>query len=134
MAGMETVAGLDEGKRPETLSAWIVTILACAYLAWIAFSLYRSTAAFADLYSSLNTDLPGPSWFVIHAYRWFYPSLFGGTAAFLITKQLFVSKRWISMIITLAAVVILHIVSYGIVRALYLPTEKLTNELSKPAA
>jgi hypothetical protein len=111
--------GASDGLK--TWTTWIVTILACAYLGWTGFSLYRATAAFSDLYDSMNTEMRGLTLFVFHAYRWLYPSLFGGASAFLITKQFFVRKMWISLTITFVAAVVLGIVGDGIARSLYGP-------------
>src|SRR5258708_5180441 len=119
-----TEAGFPKPKeieRSEIVSTWIVAILACSYFAWTAVSLYRSTAAFSDLYISLNSPLKGSTWFVIHNYRWFYPCLFGSAAALIITKQFFVRRRWASIAVSLAAVVVLQVISGGIVSALYRP-------------
>jgi hypothetical protein len=114
--------GLDKSDgrvRPGSVFTWSATILACAYLAWIAFSLYRSTIAFSDLYARLNAKLHGASWFVIHNYHWFYPSFFGSAAALLITKEFFVPRKWVSLTITLGVTVAVDVISRGIVRALY---------------
>jgi hypothetical protein len=118
-------------ERPGSVLTWTVTILACAYFAWIAFSLYHSTAAFSNLYVSLNAKLHGASWFVIHHYHWFYPSFFGGAAALLITKQFFVRRKWISLTITLGVTVAVDVISNGIVRELYRPVLDFTEKLNK---
>jgi len=109
------------GDGLKTWTTWIATILACAYLGWTGFSLYRATAAFSDLYDSMNAELRGLTWFVFHAYRWLYPSLFGGASALVITKQFFVRKIWISLTITLVVAVVFGIVGEGIARSLYGP-------------
>ena len=119
----------NENDRSGRVFTWTATILACAYLAWTAFSLYRTTAAFSDMYASMNLNLHGASWFVIHHYRWFYPSLFGGVAAALITKQFFIRAKWVSLTITLAATGVLEIAIRGIVWALYRPVREFAEKL-----
>jgi hypothetical protein len=120
---------LHASGRPETLSTWIVTILAFAYVAWTGFSLYRSTAAFSNLYNSLDVELWGPTWFLIRNYHWFYPSLFGGASALVITKQFFVREKWISLMITLTVAVVVGFIGSGIVWALYRPVNDLVEKL-----
>src|SRR5258708_16186571 len=119
----------EESERPGTASTWTVTIAACVYLAWMVVSLYRSTAVFGKMYVSMDAALQGPSWFVIHHYRWFYPCFLGSVAALLIIKQFFVRRKWVSLTVTLAAVAVLEAVSNGIVGALYRPLFDLTEKL-----
>ena len=91
------------GKIRGTAGTWILTILACFYIAGTGIVLYYSTGRFSDLYNSLNVpEFTGPAWFVFHCYRWFYPSFFGGASAFLITKEFFIRRTWMNVAITLA--------------------------------
>lgn len=130
MAGTQTGSLQPKARTPHgTLFTWIVTILVCAYVAWTGVSLYRSTSAFLDLYSSLNAELPGSTWFVIHHYRWFFPSLFGSALSLLITKEFFVHRKWISLTITLATAVVVGVAGSGIVMALYAPVHHLGENL-----
>jgi hypothetical protein len=60
-----------------------------------------------------------------------YPTLFGGIAALVITKQFFVRDKWISVSVTLAATVAVSLISEGIVRALYRPLFDMVEKLNK---
>ena len=57
---------------------WTATVLACAYIVWSGTMLYLATPRFADLYSSLNVEMPLPTRIVFAVYRFAYPVLFRG--------------------------------------------------------
>ena len=118
-------------ERPGGILTWSVTILACVYIAWTGGSLYYSTPIFLNMYSSMGVELPLATKVVIAGYRFFYPVLFGGAAALVITKQFFVREKWISVSFTLGAIVVVGLISQGIVRALYRPLFDLAEKLSK---
>ncbi|HEY5028855.1 MAG TPA: hypothetical protein VIK39_10635, partial [Candidatus Angelobacter sp.] len=86
---------------------------------------------YINMYKSMGVELLGPSWFVMQNYYWSYPILFAGAAALVIAKQFFVRQKWISLTITLAAVVVVDVVSSGIVRALYRPLLDYMEKLNK---
>jgi hypothetical protein len=121
----------NEIERPGSILTWIVTVLACAYIIWLGGTLYYSTPIFINMYKSMGVELLGPSWFVMQNYYWSYPILFAGAAALVIAKQFFVRQKWISLTITLAAVVVVDVVSRGIVRALYRPLLDYMEKLNK---
>lgn len=126
MAGTQTGSLQPRAGAPHgSVSTWIVTILVCAYVAWTGVSLYRSTAAFSAMYDSMDGELQGATWFVIHHYRWFFPSLFGSALSLLITKEFFVRRKWISLTITLATAIVIGAAGDGIVMALYAPVNHL---------
>ncbi|HET7871105.1 MAG TPA: hypothetical protein VFL42_01250 [Terriglobales bacterium] len=109
---------------------WVAAILACVYFSWIGASLYRSTPVFINMYNSMGVELNTPGLFVIRAYRWFYPILFGGAAALVIAKQFFV-RMWVSLATTLAITVAVDLISSGIVQMLYRPMLNLMEKLNK---
>ena len=117
-----------------TLFTWIMTIMVCAYIAWTGVSLYRSTAAFSAMYDSMDVQLQGSTWFVIHHYRWVFPSLFGSALSLLITKEVFVRRKWISLTITLATAIAIGAAGDGIVMALYAPVNHLGEKLRSSQA
>ena len=118
-------------ERQGDVLTWLVTILACVYIGWIGASLYYSTPIFINMYISMGVDLNLSTKILIRFYRLMYPILFGGIAALVITKQLFVRDKWISVSITLAATVAVNLSSEGIVRALYRPLFDMVEKLSK---
>lgn len=121
----------NEIKRPGSIFTWTMTVLACAYIAWIGASLYHSTPIFINMYGSMGVDLHLSTKILIGFYRLMYPILFGGLAALVITKQLFVRDKWMSVSVTLAATVAASLISDGIVRALYRPLFDMAENLSK---
>lgn len=70
---MATSAGsLNQSNGSERAGSgltWTVTILACAYFAWIGASLYYSTSVFKNMFTSMGLELPGPTLIVIATYR-----------------------------------------------------------------
>jgi len=110
---------------------WTATVLACAYILWSGTMLYLATPKFIDMFSSMGVDLPLPTRLVIAFYRFAYPVLFGGAAALVIAKQFLVREKWVSLSITLAAVVMVNIIRGVTVWALYQPLFDMMEKLSK---
>ncbi len=110
---------------------WIATILACAYIVWTGTMLYLSTPTFINMFKSMGVELQGPAWFVMQNYYWSYPILFAGPAALVLAKQFYVREKWISLSITLAAVLVVDIISRGIVWALYRPLFEFMEKVNK---
>jgi hypothetical protein len=110
---------------------WTATVLACAYILWFGTMLYLAIPSFIGMYSSMGVELPLPTRIVIAFYRFIYPVLFGGAAALVIAKQFFVRQKWVSLSITLAAVVMVDITSRGIIWALYRPLFDMIEKLNK---
>src|SRR5215467_2313350 len=104
-----------------TAGTWILTILACFYIAGTGIVLYYSTGQFNSMYDSMAVQMTGRAWFIFHFYRWFYPSFFGGASAFLITKEFFIRRTWMSVAITFAVSVAIGIAGEVIAFALYDP-------------
>ncbi|OAI57560.1 hypothetical protein AYO50_01325 [Acidobacteria bacterium SCGC AG-212-P17] len=121
----------NEIDRPGKILTWIVTVLACAYIGWVGASLYYSTPIFINMYTSMGVDLHLPIKILIGFYRVMYPILFGGMAALVITKQLFVRDKWFSVSLTLAAALAVSLIGYGIVRTLYQPLFDVMEKLNK---
>jgi hypothetical protein len=129
-----SASDLDKSNRSErqgSVFTWTVTILACVYFAWIGASLYYSTSVFKDMFVSMGVELHGLTLIVIAGYRCSYPILFGGAATVVIAKQFFVREKWVSLTITLAAAVVVDVISSGIVRALYSPLVDLMEKVNK---
>ena len=57
--------------------------------------------------------------------------MFAGPAALVLAKQFYVREKWPNLSITLAAVLVVDIISRGIVSALYRPLFDATEKLSK---
>ena len=114
-----------------SILTWLVTIAACAYIAWIGITLYRSTGAFAAMFESIGMQLPAATSFVVHNYQWYYPSLFGGAVALVIAKQFFIPDKWKNLALTFASLVLADFGANGVIRALYRPLFDLTEKLSK---
>jgi cellulose synthase/poly-beta-1,6-N-acetylglucosamine synthase-like glycosyltransferase len=125
--------GLQKADPPVrgSVFTWIATILACAYILWSGTMLYLATPRFADLYSSLNAELPLPTRIVLAVYRFAYPLLFLGATALVIAKQFYVREKWVSLSITLGAVLVVEIMSRGTIWALYRPIFEMTEKLNK---
>jgi hypothetical protein len=114
-----------------SIFTWTATILACAYIVWSGTMLYFSTPIFINMFKSMGVELHGPAWFVMQNYYWSYPILFAGPAALVLAKQFYVREKWISLSITLAAVLVVDIISRAIVSALYRPLFEFTEKLNK---
>jgi hypothetical protein len=110
---------------------WIATILACAYILLSGTMLYLAIPSFIGMYSSMGVELPLPTRMVIAFYRFAYPLLFGGATALVIAKQFYVREKWISLGITLSAVLVVDIISRGTVWALYHPLFDVMEKLNK---
>jgi Na+/H+-translocating membrane pyrophosphatase len=122
----------SETPRTTSVLTWLASLLACAYFAWMGISLYRSTAVFIDMFSSMGVDLPLSTRIVVTSYHFLYPVLFGGMAVLVITKQFFVrEKRWVSVSITLMAMVLVSLISEVITSTLYRPINDLIEKLGK---
>jgi type II secretory pathway component PulF len=118
-------------ERQGDVLTWLATILACTYIVWTGTALYFSTPIFINMYGSMGVDLQLSTKILIGFYRLMYPILFGGIAALVITKQFFVRDKWMSVSVTLAAIVAVSLISEGIVRALYRPLFDMAEQLSK---
>jgi hypothetical protein len=121
----------NEIERPGSIFTWIVTVLACAYIAWLGASLYHSTRVFIDLYISIGVEFLLSTKLLISFYRFLYPIIFGGMAALVITKQFFVRDKWASVSVTLAATLAASLIGDAIVKALYHPLFNLMERLNK---
>ena len=110
---------------------WIATILACAYIVWSGTMLYLSTPIFINMFKSMGVELHGPAWFVMQNYYWSYPILFAGPAALVLAKQFYVREKWPNLSITLAAVLVVDIISRGIVWVLYRPLFEFMEKVNK---
>ena len=131
MATTEPAIHKADAPRDGGIFTWTATVLACAYIFWSGTMLYLATPKFIDMFSSMGVDLPLPTKIVIGFYRFAYPVLFGGAAALVIAKQFFVREKWVSLSITLAAIVMVNIISGGTVWALYQPLFDMMEKLSK---
>jgi hypothetical protein len=112
---------LDPNGRIVTGLTWVVAIIAAIYLGWLGFSLYRSTAAFNDLYLTMNANLSGRAGFFIHNYRWICPLVFGGTAILVFVKEFFLQQNWLRLMITIGAASVLGELANGLALLLYSP-------------
>jgi hypothetical protein len=121
----------DGNERPGGVATWIATALGCAYIVWNGTSLYLATPVFINMYNSMGVDLALSTKTVIASYRFLYPVVFIGAAALVILKQFYVRQKWVSLTITLSAVVVVDVISSGIVRALYHPLFDLMEKLNR---
>lgn len=110
---------------------WIATVLACAYIVWSGTMLYLSTPIFINMFKSMGIELQGPAWFVMRNYYWTYPILFAGPAAMVLAKQFYLREKWPNLSITLAAVLVVDIISRVIVSALYRPLFDFSEKVNK---
>lgn len=129
-AGEISVTQASKSDRLGDVVTWVAAILASVYFLWIGKSLYQSTPIFINMYKSMAVELNTPGLFVIRAYRWMYPILFGGAAALVIAKQFFV-RKWVSLATTLAVTVAVDLISRGIVQTLYRPLLDTMEKLNK---
>lgn len=112
---------LDPNGKIVTGLTWMVAIIAATYLGWLGFSLYRATAAFNDLYDSLNANLGGRAGFFIHNYRWICPLVFGGAAILVCAKEFFLRQNWLRLMITIGTASALGELANGLAFLLYSP-------------
>lgn len=125
--------GLQKADQPQrgNVFTWTATILASAYIVWSGTALYLATPSFINMFNSMGLELHGPVWFLMRNYHWAYPILFAGPAAVVLAKQFYVRQKWISISITLAAVLVVDIVSRGIVSELYRPLFEFSEKVNK---
>jgi hypothetical protein len=126
--------GLAQGDavaKPGTPLTWTLSILACAYFLWTGSALFFSTRVFANMFASMGVELPPLTSAVVGTYRFLYPVLFGGASILVIVKQFYMREKWANISVTLAATVVLNIISNGIVNALYRPLLDLMEKLNK---
>jgi hypothetical protein len=133
MAVTDTAAlsGAKRNNRGGPILTWSVTIVACAYIAWIGITLYRSTGAFRGLFASLNAQLPAVTSFVVNNYQWYYPGLFGGAVALLLAKQFFIRDKWKSLALTFATIALAHFAANGVIQALYRPLFEMAQQVAR---
>jgi hypothetical protein len=131
MAATEPAFHIADPPGRGSVFTWTATIMACAYIAWSGTMLYFSTPIFINMFKSMGVELQGPAWFVMQNYYWSYPILFAGPAALVLAKQFYVREKWISLSITLAAVLVVDIISRGIVWGLYRPLFDMMDKLNK---
>jgi hypothetical protein len=131
MAATEPAFHIADPPGRGSVFTWTATILACAYIAWSGTMLYFSTPIFINMFKSMGVELQGPAWFVMQNYYWSYPILFAGPAALVLVKQFYVREKWINLSITLAAVLVVDIISRGIVWALYRPLFEFMEKVNK---
>jgi len=112
---------LDPDGKIVTGVTWVVATIAVIYLAWLGFTLYRTTAAFDDLYADMNANLWGRTWFFIHNYRWVCPLVFGGAAILVFAKEFFLRQNWLRLAITVGTVSILGELANSLATLLYSP-------------
>jgi hypothetical protein len=125
-----SVTQTSKSDRLGNVVTWIAAILASFYFLWVGKSLYQSTPVFINMYKSMGVELGSAGLFVIRAYRWIYPILFGGAAALVIAKQFFV-RKWVSLATTLAVTVAVDLISRGIVQTLYSPLLDVMEKINK---
>jgi hypothetical protein len=87
--------------RQDKILAWFGSGLSCLYFAWSYLSLSYYTKAFTSMFTNLRVELPGPTHFVIASHGWLYPLLFIGAAVLVIAKELIISDKRFSLLITL---------------------------------
>ena len=122
-------AGKSEGSG--SFLTWAATILACVYVLWMGWSLFRTTSIFMDMYNSMGVDLPGSTKIVIVGHRFLFPLVFGGAIGVVIAKQFLVREKWANLCVTLMSVVMVELFGNGVVRALYQPVLDLVEKLNK---
>ena len=125
--------GLQKADQPErgSVFTWTATVLACAYIVWSGTALYLATPSFINMFKSMGVELQGPAWFVMKNYYWTYPILFAGPAALVLAKEFYVREKWPNLSITLAAVLVVDIISRVIVSALYRPLFEFMEKVNK---
>jgi len=112
-------------------ASWIVTIAACCYFAWIGFSLYRLTAVSVNLFANNAVEMRQGTLFLVANYGWYYPMLFGGAAALVLAKQLFVPARWPNIVLTVTIAFVVALAGNQIQSSLYQPVFDLLEKISK---
>src|SRR5262249_13606795 len=98
---------------------------------WAYWNLGRATTVFRDLFASMGVELPVGTRFVISSHGWLYPTLFVGAAAVVVTKEVFMRDKKLSLALT-------SIIAFGvlfttdwIVSALYSPLFAMIEKVSR---
>jgi hypothetical protein len=109
--------------------AWFSTAASSLYFAWMLLVLNRHTRAFKSMFEGLGADIPAPTRFVIENQGWFFPLLFGGAGLGLITKELLVKDKRLSLAITLAVATLVLFVADWIRTAYFFPLFEMVEKL-----
>jgi type II secretory pathway component PulF len=121
----------EKAGRSQMVLTWLLTILACAYIASMGVSLYRSAAVFGTMFASMAVEIPVVTRLVIGNYQWICPLLFGGAVALLIAKQFLIRNKWQNVTATCAATLFVNLAGSVMVQALYRPLFDMLEKISR---
>jgi hypothetical protein len=122
---------LGSDSKALQIAAWGINLLSCLYFVWTYVQVGRNTKVFGNMFASMGVELPAPTAFLLNHHSLLYPVLFGGAAALVVAKELFLRDKKASIAVTFAvAVCVLNAVGW-INQALYAPLFSLIEKLAK---
>ena len=116
--------------RLERWAAWGATALSCLYYLWAYTVLTRHAAAFKGVFAGLGSDLPAPTRLLIDNQGWLYPALFGVAAFLVVAKEVALSSKRLSLVITFVVALVVFFIVDAIKTALFLPLLDLFEKLA----
>src|SRR5687767_11255598 len=105
----------------ETVVAWIGTVLAAAYFAWLGVMLLHGSSRLTALFRGAGFELPILTRFFIDHRVWLLPCIVGIPALALVLKEALMRDKRLSLMITMLAVIGVRFAVDLIVTIYYLP-------------
>jgi hypothetical protein len=116
--------------RREVALAWTADALAVAYFAWRGATLFRIAGTFQAMFRGLGADVPPATHLVVDHRALVLSVAFGLPALLVLGKELVISDKRTSVMITMLVVIGTLLVGDMLVAANYLPLFDMINKLS----
>ena len=98
--GTTTIDPADRERR-ERWIAWAACSFGCVYCLWMGLQLWRGTGTFGAIFEGLGAELPAPTRILVSYRSWIYPGCFGGFVAILVAKELVLTDKRLTAILTM---------------------------------
>jgi len=118
------------GTRAETVLAWVATLGSCGYLYWAYTVLQRHTVALGSAIDAAGGDLTSPARVVLDHHAWLYPLIFGSTAILLVTKELTLANKRLTLALTFVIALVTLFVVDSVRALLFVPLLKLLESIA----
>jgi hypothetical protein len=117
-------------RQRDLVIAWVTDAVACGYVGWQFWVLWRGGRVFKDLFEGLGAQLPPSTQLVIDHGVWLMPCLYGTFTAAVFGKELVVHDKRFSAMLTCLLVIVAQWVAHAVLTAYYLPLMDLIGKLS----
>jgi hypothetical protein len=116
-------------ERRERWGAWAACSLGCLYCGWMGLQLWRSTGAFGAIFEGLGAELPTPTHILMSYRNWIYPGCFGGFVALLVAKELVLTDKRLTAMLTMVITIGAQFLGHWMMTVYYLPLFELVKKL-----